>query len=35
MTVLKTDNHHVTQVKIENLSDLKLTPATSLIKEEA
>ena len=35
MTVLKTDNHHVTQVKIENLSDLTPAPATSLIKEEA
>ena len=35
MTVLKTDNHHVTQVKIENLSDLTPPPATSLIKEEA
>ena len=35
MTVLKTDNHHVTQVKIENLSDLTPSPATALIKEEA
>ena len=35
MTVLKTDNHHVTQVKIENLSDLTPSPATALMKEEA
>lgn len=35
MTVLKTDNHHVTQVKIENLSDLTPPPATALMKEEA
>ena len=35
MTVLKTDNHHVTQVKIEKLSDLTPAPAASLIKEEA
>ncbi len=35
MTVLKTDSHHVTQVKIENSSDLTPPPAAPLIKEEA
>ncbi len=35
MTVLKTDNHHVTQVKIEHLSDLTPTPDPALIKEDA
>ncbi len=34
MTVLKTDNHHVTQVKIEKLSDVTPTPSAPLLQEE-
>ena len=34
MTVLKTDNHHVTQVKIEKLSDVTPTPSAPLVQEE-
>ena len=35
MTVLKTDNHHVAQVKIEKLSDVTPAPSVPLAQEEA
>ena len=35
MTVLKTDNHHVAQVKIEKLSDVTPAPSVPLVEEEA
>ena len=35
MTVLKTDNHHVAQVKIEKLSDVTPAPSVPLVQEEA
>ena len=35
MTVLKTDNHHVAQVKIEKLSDVTPAPSVPLAEEEA
>ena len=35
MTVLKTDNHHVAQVKIEKLPDVTPAPSVPLVEEEA
>ena len=35
MTVLKTDNHHVAQVKIEKLPDVTPAPSVPLAEEEA